>query len=133
MLDYPTSLPVDAVAVVINRIRGGDVPLSQLLLAGWNLQGYGMNQISGSFSTPQKKVPPPGPVGASVAQPPEHVLTLRRQLDAHEELDQGALEALACDLEVLAKPGRGVKAAAGFSWQLFLPIILDLIGKWLAG
>lgn len=45
MIEYPTTLPTDAVQVVIDKLRGKDVALSLLAKASWNLQGFGMSQL----------------------------------------------------------------------------------------
>ena len=52
MISYPTSLPTDALMLVIDKLRGKDVPWNQVALAGWNLLGYALAQI------PQETVQP---------------------------------------------------------------------------
>lgn len=45
MIDYPDSLPTDAILVLVDKLRGKPVELAQALKAAWNIAGYAMSQI----------------------------------------------------------------------------------------
>lgn len=45
MVDYPDSMPTDAILVLVDKLRGKQVELSLALKAAWNIAGYAMSQI----------------------------------------------------------------------------------------
>lgn len=45
MINYPNTLPTDAVMLVVDKLRGKEVAWDQVGLAGWNLLGYALSQI----------------------------------------------------------------------------------------
>lgn len=47
LVNYPAQFPQEAFLLVLDKVRGKDVPLSELLHAGWNVQGYAQGQIAG--------------------------------------------------------------------------------------
>ena len=40
---YPDALPIEAAKVVIAKLRGGDIPLSSCVHAGWVMVGYSLS------------------------------------------------------------------------------------------
>jgi hypothetical protein len=46
MVEYPDSLPTDAVLVIIDRLRGKQIENAKLILAAWNLTGYALSQVT---------------------------------------------------------------------------------------
>lgn len=101
MVAYPTALPTDAVAVLINKLRGQDVSLADLLLAEWNLQGFAFSFVSDT------------PSGAAALSFPD---------DA----------ALATYLEDNCVNLSVASAPAAIPWEILVPILLDLVRKWLS-
>lgn len=43
---YPPSLPIEAIMIIIDKLRGSIVPTNDLILASWNLVGYGLSQVN---------------------------------------------------------------------------------------
>lgn len=43
---YPVGLPTEAIMILIDKLRGSNVGNNDLLLASWNLVGYGLSQLS---------------------------------------------------------------------------------------
>lgn len=58
MLDFPKSLPTDAVLLFLDKVRGKPVDLPILAKAAWNIVGYGL-----SLSLPEVL-----PVGATAGE-----------------------------------------------------------------
>jgi uncharacterized protein (DUF927 family) len=46
MTPFPAGLPTAAIMILIDKLRGSIVPNSDLILAAWNLAGYGLSQIA---------------------------------------------------------------------------------------
>lgn len=46
MINYPTSLPTDALLMIVDRLRGKSNDWNSVLLASWNLLGYALSQVS---------------------------------------------------------------------------------------
>ena len=46
MTSFPTALPTAAIMIIIDKLRGSSVPNSDLILAAWNLAGYGLSQVA---------------------------------------------------------------------------------------
>lgn len=100
MVEYPTSLPADAVVVFIDKLRGKDVETGLAVKAGWNLIGYGLGTAF--------------PVQVNDQQ--------ARSLDdaaAADFLEQHLLGARAAN-------------AAAVPWDIILPILFDVIRRWLS-
>jgi len=47
LLPYPNSFPQDALLLILDKIRGKDVSLPDLVHAAWNVLGYGLAQSIG--------------------------------------------------------------------------------------
>jgi hypothetical protein len=47
LVPYPTEFPNEALLILLDKVRGRDVPVADLLHAGWCVQGYGMAQFMG--------------------------------------------------------------------------------------
>jgi|694.fasta_scaffold00244_82 hypothetical protein len=45
MINYPNTLPTDAVLIIVDKLRGKTSNWSDVMLAGWNLLGYALSQI----------------------------------------------------------------------------------------
>lgn len=45
MINYPNTLPTDAVLVIVDKFRGKVTDWPAVMLAGWNLLGYALSQI----------------------------------------------------------------------------------------
>lgn len=43
MVDYPVALPVDAVSVFLDKVKGKPVNVPELVHASWALVGYGLH------------------------------------------------------------------------------------------
>lgn len=102
MIAYPTSLPTDAVMIVVSKLRGNEVPLGQLGQAAWNLQGFAMSQLGG-------------------------LNTSAAALDKWDECK------LADTLESAAKSYSTGDYSPLFAipWNVVLPVLLNLLQKWL--
>jgi hypothetical protein len=46
MTPFPAGLPTSAIMILIDKLRGSIVPNNDLILAAWNLAGYGLSQIA---------------------------------------------------------------------------------------
>jgi hypothetical protein len=46
MINYPDSLPTDALLVIVDRLRGKANDWNSVILASWNLLGFALSQIS---------------------------------------------------------------------------------------
>lgn len=44
LLPFPQELPIEAVGLIIDKLRGKDVPLASAVNAAWNLAGYAAAQ-----------------------------------------------------------------------------------------
>jgi len=44
--DYPKDLPLEAVALLWDKVRGKQVPLGRLLHAAWIVLGYALSQLT---------------------------------------------------------------------------------------
>lgn len=47
LIPYPDQFPNEGLLLLLDKIRGKDVPLADLLHAGWCVQGYAMKQVMG--------------------------------------------------------------------------------------
>lgn len=47
MVNYPSVLPQEALLVMLDKVRGKDVSLAELVHAAWNVQGYAQAQFIG--------------------------------------------------------------------------------------
>jgi uncharacterized membrane protein YqaE (UPF0057 family) len=47
MIPYPDSFPTDALSIVLSKLRGGDLPIPDLVHACWVVAGYALSQIIG--------------------------------------------------------------------------------------
>lgn len=47
MVNYPSTLPQEALLVMLDKVRGKDVSLAELCHAAWNVQGYAQAQFIG--------------------------------------------------------------------------------------
>ena len=47
MVNYPSVLPQDALLILLDKVRGKDVSLAELVHAAWNVQGYAQAQFIG--------------------------------------------------------------------------------------
>lgn len=47
LVPYPNEFPNDALMLLLDKVRGRDVPVADLLHAGWCVQGYAMGQFMG--------------------------------------------------------------------------------------
>jgi|TARA_B110000503_G_C6751350_1_gene251697 hypothetical protein len=45
MIDFPDSMPTDAIVTLIDKLRGKDVPIKLVYQAAWNVAGYGIEQV----------------------------------------------------------------------------------------
>lgn len=45
MIDFPDSMPTDALVTLIDKLRGKDVPNKLVYQAAWNVAGYGIDQV----------------------------------------------------------------------------------------
>lgn len=45
MIDFPESMPTDAIVVLIDKLRGREVPNKTVYQAAWNVAGYGIDQV----------------------------------------------------------------------------------------
>ena len=45
LLPFPQDLPIEAVGLLIDRLRGKPIPLTTALNAAWNLAGYAATQV----------------------------------------------------------------------------------------
>ena len=45
LLPFPVDLPIEAVGLLIDRLRGKPIPLQTVLNAAWNLAGYAATQV----------------------------------------------------------------------------------------
>lgn len=43
---FPTDLPFEGIALLIDKLRGKDVPLKTAVNAAWNLAGYAAGQMT---------------------------------------------------------------------------------------
>lgn len=43
---FPTDLPYEGIALIIDKLRGKDVPLKSAVNAAWNLAGYAAAQVT---------------------------------------------------------------------------------------
>lgn len=43
---FPTDLPYEGIALIIDKLRGKDVPLKSVVNAAWNLAGYAAAQVT---------------------------------------------------------------------------------------
>lgn len=46
MINYPNTLPTDALILIVDRLRGKSNDWNAVLLASWNLLGFALSQIS---------------------------------------------------------------------------------------
>jgi hypothetical protein len=46
MTPFPAGLPTAAIMILIDKLRGSNVPNDDLILAAWNLAGYGLSHIA---------------------------------------------------------------------------------------
>ena len=46
MTPFPNGLPTAAIMIIIDKLRGSNVPNTDLILAAWNLAGYGLAQVA---------------------------------------------------------------------------------------
>lgn len=46
MINYPNSLPTDALLLIVDRLRGKSNDWNSVLLASWNLLGFALSQVS---------------------------------------------------------------------------------------
>ena len=44
-MPFPQELPIEAIGIIVDRIRGKAIPLQTALNASWNLAGYAATQI----------------------------------------------------------------------------------------
>lgn len=47
MVNYPATLPQEALLVMLDKVRGKDVSIAELCHAAWNVQGYAQAQFIG--------------------------------------------------------------------------------------
>lgn len=81
MTNFPTSLPTDALILVVDKLRGKEVAWNQVALAGWNLLGYALAQI------PQDTVQP------ILDEPaPETREAAANYLEEHLKLEEGFIQ-----------------------------------------
>ena len=75
MLSFPTSLPTAAITQVTQYLLGTDKDKGKLLLASWQIVGFGLGQaFTGAQLADLVNTCPPGVSGpAPVACTPEHV------------------------------------------------------------
>lgn len=45
MVPYPADFPVGALTMLLDKVRGRDIPLADLAHGAWNVQGYAQKQI----------------------------------------------------------------------------------------
>jgi len=45
LMPFPQELPIEAIGLIVDRIRGKAIPLQTALNAAWNLAGYAATQI----------------------------------------------------------------------------------------
>ena len=45
MVNFPDSMPTDALITLIDKLRGKDVPNKLVYQAAWNVAGYGIDQV----------------------------------------------------------------------------------------
>lgn len=43
---FPTDLPYEGIALIIDKLRGKDVPMKSVVNAAWNLAGYAAAQVT---------------------------------------------------------------------------------------
>ncbi len=43
MIDYPKSLPTDALMLMLDKVRGNPVSMAEAVQAAWNISGYGLS------------------------------------------------------------------------------------------
>lgn len=46
MYPFPQDLPIEAVALLIDKLRGKDIPIKTTVNAAWNLAGYAAAQVT---------------------------------------------------------------------------------------
>ena len=46
MINYPNTLPTEALILIVDRLRGKSNDWNAVLLASWNLLGFALSQIS---------------------------------------------------------------------------------------
>lgn len=101
---YPVEIPTqDIFALIVEALRNKQVDMKEAAHGAWHIAGYVLS----------KWTPPVG--GRSAGQP----------LSATEAADmlEGAM--------ARSSGGEDVAAFEGLPWDLILPILLDLIRKWL--
>jgi hypothetical protein len=45
LMPFPQELPIEAIGLIVDRIRGKPIPVQTALNAAWNLAGYAATQI----------------------------------------------------------------------------------------
>lgn len=45
MIDFPDSMPSDALLTLIDKLRGKSIPNKIVYQAAWNVAGYGIDQV----------------------------------------------------------------------------------------
>jgi len=53
LLPFPQDLPIEAVGLLIDRLRGKPIPLTTALNAAWNLAGYAATQVPVKSAEPE--------------------------------------------------------------------------------
>lgn len=46
MIQFPESIPTDALVILIDKIRGKNIDINLVYQAAWNVAGYAISQIS---------------------------------------------------------------------------------------
>lgn len=109
MLAYPDVFPSDAIAIVVQQLRGVAVPLHMSIRAVWVVVGYGLGQF----------VPSTDPLTLPVNETPSDE-QVARSLEAYQAATTGA-----------------PAFTAALPWKVLLPVLVQLartlFEKWASG
>jgi hypothetical protein len=93
MIEYPKAMPVDALMLMLDKVRGNPVSMAEVVQGAWNISGYGLGLA----------LPLPSVIGAAGDLSDENALEALIQY-SQQEVDQvssaGILPAMAFSIVI---------------------------------
>jgi hypothetical protein len=86
LVPYPVELPTEGLMLLLDKVRGKDVPVADLVHVAWNVAGYGLNKF-----IPTEKL-----VGAENVSEEEAILAL---IEANE-MKQGLISGIVISVAI---------------------------------
>lgn len=93
MIEYPKAMPVDALMLLLDKVRGNPVTMAEVVQGAWNISGYGLGLA----------LPLPSVIGAAGDLSDESALEeliKYSQQDTDQAIGAGILPAMALSIVI---------------------------------